>query len=137
MTIEAIVIPKFETPYDITYHCHTRCSHIHTLSRIYTQRHCSWASVFQVFSSKTCWLLSTSFNRLLVTVIFTNFSRYSAKISRNSNPFARNLDCSMVVIARVWPLFWFRFLTEYYQLDFLRFKTLIWNWVWVFRLGFV
>ena len=41
-------------------------------------------SVFQVFSSKTCWLLSTSFNRLLVTHNVTFFSRYSAEfLSKN------------------------------------------------------
>ena len=73
-------------PYDITViviHLHfIFIIDTHTLLHI----HARVRSVFQVFSSRTRWLLSSSIICLLVTLLITKSSRYSAEISRIYKP---------------------------------------------------
>ena len=60
--------------------------HIYTHRNSYIHDFIVSTSIFQVFSIKTCWLLDSSVVCLLVSFIFTKSGRYSAKISRISNP---------------------------------------------------
>ena len=96
MTIQVIVIPKFQNPLwhsTALSYCH---SHIHTT--LHTHDFIVSTSIFQVFSIKTCWLLVSSISLLAGYSLITILSRISAKFRSN---WVRLSRTSWVVFDRV------------------------------------
>ena len=82
MTFPYIVIPNFLNSYDINRLCHTVTS-----SSPFTHNFIVFPSVFQVFSSKTCWLLDFKHDFACWLLIYRFLSRYSARFCTDFTEF--------------------------------------------------
>ena len=99
--------------YDLVLESHTSHSTSSpSFTHAYTHWHCSWVRFFQVFGSKTCWLLSFKLKACWLPWLITISSRIAAGFLKNRNPFLRVEPSSTesrlfrTILSKLWLGLW-------------------------------